>query len=265
MTVEAGLSAQLSLGSKSRRRTSQARPAWGSRYSLPHSVTSRTLAARAGWGPPVLPREGPVQIGKHSSAAVRLRSIFLKNRRAGESLRSPAGAITPRPLRGERRMDYFQGVVTEYLRAKRSQFVNTEYMINLDLDGTYLKDRHWYCDAVAIDFADSTVHLCEVTYSKTLQSLCGRLRAWGDNWPELVGAIRRDSALRGDWHGVPRLFVPEEWGKGLEDRLRSLGLGDGSLGLMPSPVIPSLEEVLPWKYRSWNGQPFERRGVASDQ
>ncbi len=37
-------------------------------------------------------------------------------------------------------MDYFQGIVTEFLVAKRSRLVNTEYMINLDLDGTYKKD-----------------------------------------------------------------------------------------------------------------------------
>ncbi len=41
-------------------------------------------------------------------------------------------------------MDYFQGVVTEYLRAKRSVFVNTEFMISLDEGDKPKKDRHWY-------------------------------------------------------------------------------------------------------------------------
>jgi hypothetical protein len=89
-------------------------------------------------------------------------------------------------------MDHFQGVVTEYLRAKRSRFVNTEYMINVDPEGQR-KNRHWYCDAIAIDFEDSTVQLCEITYSKTLQSLMARLQLSCNYWPELVSALRRDS------------------------------------------------------------------------
>ena len=101
-------------------------------------------------------------------------------------------------------MDYFQGVVTEFLRASRTQFVNTEYMINLDSDGVYKKGRHWYCDAIAIDFSKSTVHLCEVTFSKTLQSLLGRLQAWANHWPDVVNAIRRDSELTGNWDFIPR-------------------------------------------------------------
>lgn len=119
-------------------------------------------------------------------------------------------------------MDYFQGVVTEYLRAKRTQFVNTEYMINLDPDGIYQKDRHWYCDAIAIDFADSTVHLCEVPYSKTLQSLLNRLQAWCNHWPGVVAAIRRDSALKGEWQVVPRLFVPDKQKGDLTKRVSGL-------------------------------------------
>lgn len=122
-------------------------------------------------------------------------------------------------------MDYFQGVVTEFLRAKRSRFVNTEYMINLDLDGTYKKDRHWYCDAVAIDFADSTVHLCEITYSKTLQAVAKRLQLWSNHWPEVVAAIRRDSSLAGEWHVVPRVFVPEPLQPALRGGPRNLGSG----------------------------------------
>ena len=157
-------------------------------------------------------------------------------------------------------MDYFQGVVTEYLRAKRSRFVNTEYMINLDPDGTYKKDRHWYCDAVAVDFEDSTVHLCEVTYSKTLQSLLSRLQAWCNHWPEVVSAIRRDSALKGDWRVVPRLFVPDSYKSQLAKRALGLRSPDQNSDPMPQPIVTSLEDVLPWKYRSWNGRPFAEEG-----
>jgi hypothetical protein len=62
-------------------------------------------------------------------------------------------------------MDYFQGVVTEFLRADRAMFVNTEYLIQLDPGTSLGKGRHWYCDALTINFKDSTVYLCEVTYS----------------------------------------------------------------------------------------------------
>ena len=153
-------------------------------------------------------------------------------------------------------MDYFQGVVTEYLRAKRTQFVNTEYMINLDPDGIYQKDRHWYCDAIAIDFADSTVHLCEVPYSKTLQSLLNRLQAWCNHWPGVIAAIRRDSALKGEWQVVPRLFVPDKQKGDLTKRVSGLKWPKEDTTQMPHPIITPLEQVLPWKYRSWNGRSF---------
>src|SRR5690348_8285778 len=114
-------------------------------------------------------------------------------------------------------MDYFQGVVTEFLRAKRSQFVNTEYMLNLDEDGIYLKGRHWFCDAVAVDFAEHKIHLCEVTYSKTLQAVITRLQSWSSEWPSVVSAIHRDSALTGEWAVAPHVFVPQD----LESLLKS--------------------------------------------
>lgn len=153
-------------------------------------------------------------------------------------------------------MDYFQGVVTEYLRAKRSRFVNTEYMINLDLDGTYKKDRHWYCDAVAIDFADSSIHLCEITYSKSLQSVFKRLQFWCNHWADVVAAIRRDSELKGEWQMVPRVFVPGNLESELANRLSMVKWPAECAIRMPQPIVTRLEEVLPWKYRSWNGKPF---------
>ena len=159
-------------------------------------------------------------------------------------------------------MDYFQGVVTEYLRARRTQFVNTEYMINLDPDGIYRKNRHWYCDAVAIDFSNNTVHLCEVTFSKTLQSLLNRLQAWCNHWPDLVRAIRRDSELKGEWNVVPRLFVPDSQRPQLAKRLTTLKWPKGEDDKMPEPIITPLEDVLPWKYRSWNGKPFATQSDA---
>ena len=73
-------------------------------------------------------------------------------------------------------MDYFQGVVTEYLRAKREVFVNTEFLIQLDPGDVQVKGRSWYCDAVAVSFRDSAVYLCEITYSSSMHALITRLR-----------------------------------------------------------------------------------------
>lgn len=153
-------------------------------------------------------------------------------------------------------MDYFQGVVTEYLRAKRSRFVNTEYMINLDADGSYKKDRHWFCDALTIDFADSTVYLCEITYAKSLNAVTARLQSWATNWGEVVASIRRDSSLRGDWIFVPRVFIPLELQGTLTPKLGGLKRPELPSLQMPQPLITPLEKVLPWKYRSWNGQAY---------
>ena len=159
-------------------------------------------------------------------------------------------------------MDYFQGVVTEFLRAKRSQFVNTEYMINLDLDGTYLKGRHWYCDAVAIDFSEFTVHLCEITYSKTLHSVGVRLQAWSNHWPGVVAAIRRDSSLDEKWQVTPRVFLPQDLEPILQIKIKSLKHPEGVAQSMPQPIVTALEQVVPWKYRSWNGKAFSSHSDA---
>ena len=91
-------------------------------------------------------------------------------------------------------MDFFQGVVTEYLVADSATFVNTELLIQLDADSAE-KGRHWYCDAAAICLKESKLYLCEVTYSKTMASLAKRLLAWNECWPELVQALVRDCGV----------------------------------------------------------------------
>lgn len=150
-------------------------------------------------------------------------------------------------------MDYFQGVVTEFLRANRSTFVNTEYLIQLDECAVPLKSRHWYCDALAVNFQDSTVYLCEITYSKTMSALLSRLQAWGSNWDGVCSAIARDSRLTGIWNFKPWVFVPEASRPLLE---RKLELGQSPLlpqqRSMPTPVVTTLESVAPWNYCSWD-------------
>lgn len=151
-------------------------------------------------------------------------------------------------------MDYFQGVVSDYLRANRATFVNAECCIQLDAGGEPLKGRHWYCDAVAANFLDSTIYLCEITYSKQLKGLVDRLHAWSKCWPELCTSIARDCSVPSNWTVRPWVFIPSELRSKLDARLQSVGTLMGAAGQMPHPRVTNLEDVLPWKYSSWNRQ-----------
>ncbi len=144
-------------------------------------------------------------------------------------------------------MDYFQGVVTEYLRAKRSVFVNTECLLQLD-NGKTLKDRHWYCDIVAANFSEKTVYLCEVTYSATMQTLIGRLAAWQQHWPLLVAAIHRDCGIPADWTVSPWVFIPEKYKGRFLERFQLMSQSGDVNKAMPTPRITHLESTLPWAY-----------------
>ena len=168
-------------------------------------------------------------------------------------------------------MDYFQGVVTEYLRADRAVFVNTECCIQLNPGlNPDTSGPHWYCDAVAVDHRKHEIFLCEITYAKSLSALQARLIGWASNWPGVLAALVRDSALPSDWHVRPWVFIPEELHKLLENKIKKLANVGTAAGQMPSPKITALEEVMPWKYRSWNrtsevedsdAQPDSREGV----
>ena len=150
-------------------------------------------------------------------------------------------------------MDYYQGVVVEYLRADRSVFVNTECCIqvneamNPDTSGP-----HWFCDAVAVDFErPRTVYLCEISYAQSLGALFKRLASWNGDWTRVVAGLRRDCLLPEEWPVRPWLFVPTEVCKTAVARIQKLGVGAGQSG-MPVPKITPLEFAAPWKYRSWN-------------
>lgn len=148
-------------------------------------------------------------------------------------------------------MDYFQGVVTEYLVADRSSFVNTELLIQLDAHEPK-KGRHWYCDAASANFKESTLYLCEVTYSKTMSALAKRLLAWNENWPHLEEALRRDCCIPESWKVKPWVFIPESYYSALKTRIISLEGSDRSAHAMPYPKITFLEQVVPWKYITWD-------------
>ena len=143
-------------------------------------------------------------------------------------------------------LDYYQSLVTEYLRADRSTFVNTEFCIQLDSDRTP-KDRHWFCDAVALECSSKTVFPCEVSFAEGLGALLKRLRAWQSHWPELCAAVVRDASLTAlavGWEVRPWLFIPAASVSKIEKNLPK----DAPF----RPRVTTLEMVQPWNYRSWN-------------
>ncbi len=149
-------------------------------------------------------------------------------------------------------MDYFQGVVTEYLRADRARFVNTECLIQLNPSDALAKGTHWYCDAVAVNFRESAVYLCEVTYSTTLYALVARLKAWSTHWPAIRTAIVRDCSVPESWRIQPWVFIPEARHGLLQKKLALLTNVGEADGAMPTPLVTYLESVVPWKYHSWD-------------
>jgi hypothetical protein len=147
-------------------------------------------------------------------------------------------------------VDYYQGVVVEFLRANRATFVNTEYLIDLDATKKFQKGQHWYCDALAINFSDRTAYLCEITYSKTLSALLTRLSAWSKCWPQVCSAIQRTSALDQTWSFRPWVFIPSDSGDYFRQKLTALEMTSDNP--MPFPRIDTLEAVAPWNYCTWD-------------
>ena len=158
-------------------------------------------------------------------------------------------------------MDYFQGVVTEYLVADRAAFVNTELLIQLDSNEP-LKDRHWYCDAAAVSFREETLFLCEVTYSKSMTALAKRLLAWDSHWAELREAILRDCGIPHTWSIRPWAFIPEKYCEALKTRIASLAEESRAAEAMPYPRITYLESVVPWNYITWDRKVTELENEA---
>ena len=150
-------------------------------------------------------------------------------------------------------MDYFQGVVTECLRANRATFVNTECCIQLNPGANPdSSGPHWYCDAVAVNLVEQRAYLCEVTYSRTLGALAKRLASWSESWPLLRVALERDCGIALHWPVRPWLFVPQYLEPVLSQQLAKLPSPVGSGEQMPKAKVTWLEEVTPWKYNSWH-------------
>jgi len=145
-------------------------------------------------------------------------------------------------------MDYFQGLVNDYLRARRSLFINTEFMISLDEGSKPKQGRHWYCDALAVDFKAKHLYLCEITYSATMQSLLTRLQAWRNHWGELTSSLFRDTGAPADWAVTPWVFLPKKYESDFRKKLALNHKTVESEVPMPEPRITHLEATLPWEY-----------------
>ena len=147
-------------------------------------------------------------------------------------------------------MNFYETVVVDYLRSDRAIFVNMECCIQLN-EGVNpdTTGPHWYCDAVACDFRNNYIFLCEITYSKQLVELVKRLKGWHENWDLVCFALSRNSYLPKTWPVRPWLFVPEELVLLLLKRLDQIG---EQTPLRFVPRITTLEMVQPWRYNSWN-------------
>jgi hypothetical protein len=156
-------------------------------------------------------------------------------------------------------MDYYQGVVTDYLRADRAMFVNTECCIQLNPGANPdTSGPHWYCDAVAINLRERQVFLCEISFAVALGDLTKRLSTWHANWCALRLALSRDSFVDAGWQVSPWVFIPQERITTLERKLAKAYGGSATTEGMPYPKITALEDVAPWKYRAWNRVPHEQ-------
>lgn len=140
--------------------------------------------------------------------------------------------------------DYYQGVVIEHLRKKQCMFFNYEILLQLDA-GRPQRNRHWFCDFMAIDLKNREGFLCEVTYSKELSALRKRLTAWQVHWSDLKSALCRDCGIESDWPVFPWVFLPKCYATKFDRFVKKLA--PSSSGGMPEPKVTFLEDVVPWK------------------
>lgn len=151
-------------------------------------------------------------------------------------------------------MDYFQGVVLEYLRADRSCFVNPEFWVRGNPDRPHDKP-HWFVDAVALHMKHKVVYLCEVTYAKQPRALMKRLESWKQNWETIEQTLRADTYVDKNWPLIPWIF-------GAPDTLAAINSALGRL--FPEARKTDLEEVLPWKYCTYDRKE-EIRAIEEDR
>lgn len=138
-------------------------------------------------------------------------------------------------------MDYYQGVVAEYLRRDRACFVNPEFYLQNDLcPDEAARKVHWYVDVLAIHLRHKCVYLCEVTYAQRPAALLSRLRTWFVHWPTIKQTLARDSNVPPEWSIRPWIFVPQAKIDLLKRSMPAFN---------PSARVTALEETAPWTYK----------------
>lgn len=139
-------------------------------------------------------------------------------------------------------MDYFQGVVAEYLRADRACFINPEYWIRGNELSPYDKP-HWYVDILAVHMKQQRVYLCEVTYAKRAPALMKRLESWRNSWSIIKKTLVEDAGISAEWPIRPWIFTPKHIRASIEPAV---------LRLHEQARFTDLETVLPWLYKTWD-------------
>jgi hypothetical protein len=142
-------------------------------------------------------------------------------------------------------MDYFQGVVMEYLRADRACFVNPEFWIRGNTQNPHDKP-HWFVDVLAVSMRDKAVYLCEVTYAKQPRALSKRLESWTEHWDLIDRTLKADTYINKEWPVIPWVFAPPSTLEIVKPQL---------LKLFPDARTTNLETVLPWLYCTYDRKP----------
>jgi hypothetical protein len=139
-------------------------------------------------------------------------------------------------------VDYFQGVVLEYLRADRTCFVNPEFWIRGNPTSPHDKP-HWFVDVLAVQMKLQQVWLCEVTYAKQPRALIQRLKNWRTHWDTINQTLKEDTFIDKDWPVIPWVFGAPDTLKVVEPVLKDL---------FPEGQTKNLEKVLPWLYCTYD-------------
>jgi hypothetical protein len=139
-------------------------------------------------------------------------------------------------------MDYFQGVVLEYLRADRGCFVNPEFWLRGNPKSAH--DRpHWFVDVLAVHMKFKTVFLCEVTFARQPRALIQRLRSWKDNWQIVNDTLKEDTGIDKSWPVIPWIFASPVAMNIIKPELTKL---------FPQARDTLLTEVVPWEYCTYD-------------
>jgi hypothetical protein len=134
-------------------------------------------------------------------------------------------------------MDFYQGVVAEYVASNRAYFVSGEFMIPRKAGGYFL------VDLVAISPSEQHVYLCEVTYSQRIANIIRKVKCYHQERDDIQAQLFKIAGISTNWKLMPWLFVLAKHHKTIDARLR-----------VECPNwhvrIDDLETVGPWNFPS---------------